>query len=82
MHLGDDGIERTIDGGVDSIEHGFFVRADQLAKMRDRQIAWVPTFAPVQKQVDHADLMGWDAEIVFNLKKNSRPARRSLGKGP
>jgi imidazolonepropionase-like amidohydrolase len=66
---GDAGIERAIDGGVDSVEHGFFVRADQLAKMRDRQIAWVPTFAPVQEQVDHADVMGWDAEVVSNLKK-------------
>jgi imidazolonepropionase-like amidohydrolase len=66
---GDAGIERAIDGGVDSVEHGFFVRDDQLAKMRDRQIAWVPTFAPVQEQVDHADLMGWDAEVVANLKK-------------
>ncbi len=61
---GDEGIERVIDGGVDSIEHGFFVRNDQLAKMRDRQIAWVPTFAPVQKQVDHANWMGWDDEVV------------------
>jgi imidazolonepropionase-like amidohydrolase len=66
---GDDGIERTIEGGVDSIEHGFFVRADQLSKMRDRQIAWVPTFAPVQKQVDHANLMGWDDDVVLNLKR-------------
>jgi imidazolonepropionase-like amidohydrolase len=66
---GDTGIERVIDGGVDSVEHGFFVRPDQLAKMRDRQIAWVPTFAPVQEQVDHADLMGWDAEVVSNLQK-------------
>jgi len=66
---GDTGIERAIDGGVDSVEHGFFVRPDQLAKMRDRQIAWVPTFAPVQEQVDHADLMGWDSEVVSNLKK-------------
>jgi len=66
---GDNGIERTIDGGVDSIEHGFFVRTDQLSKMRDRQIAWVPTFAPVQKQVEFADLMGWDAEVVLNLKR-------------
>ena len=65
---GDDGIERVIDGGVDSIEHGFFIRTDQLQKMRDRQIAWVPTFAPVQKQVDYADLMGWDAKVVVNLK--------------
>ncbi len=66
---GDDGIERVIEGGVDSVEHGFFVRDDQLARMRDRQIAWVPTFSPVQEQVDHADQMGWDAQIVANLQK-------------
>jgi imidazolonepropionase-like amidohydrolase len=66
---GDVGIDHVIDGGVDSVEHGFFVRDDQLARMRDREIAWVPTFAPVQMQVDHADWMGWDAEVVGNLKK-------------
>lgn len=65
---GDSGIERVIDGGVDSVEHGFFVRNDQLMRMRDREIAWVPTFAPVQKQVDHADWMHWDAGVVANLK--------------
>jgi imidazolonepropionase-like amidohydrolase len=37
--------------------------------MRDRNIAWVPTFSPVQEQVDHADLMGRDNEIVSNLQK-------------
>lgn len=66
---GDTGIDRVIEGGVDTIEHGFFVRDGQLAKMRDRDIAWVPTFAPVQKQVEHADRMGWDAAIVANLRK-------------
>jgi len=66
---GDEGIERVIAGGVDSVEHGFFLRDDQLAKMRDRQIAWVPTFSPVQEQVDHADRMGWDEQVVGNLKK-------------
>lgn len=65
---GDVGIDRAIDGGVDSIEHGFFIRDDQLAKLRDKQIAWVPTFAPVQKQIDHADIMKWDVEIVTNLR--------------
>lgn len=64
---GDSGIDRAIDGGVDSIEHGFFLRDDQLAKLRDRRTAWVPTFAPVQKQVDHADRMGWDEAVVANL---------------
>lgn len=65
---GDVGIDRAIDGGVDSIEHGFFLREDQLARIRDRQTAWVPTFAPVQKQVDHAAIMGWDDEIIANLR--------------
>jgi imidazolonepropionase-like amidohydrolase len=66
---GDDGIERVIAGGVDSVEHGFFIRADQLAKMRDRQIAWIPTIAPVQKQVDYAEQLGWDECIISNLQK-------------
>jgi imidazolonepropionase-like amidohydrolase len=66
---GDIGIDRVIDGGVDTIEHGFFVRDDQLARMRDRNIAWVPTFAPVQKQLDHADRMGYDATVISNLKR-------------
>ena len=65
---GDVGIDRAIDGGVDSIEHGFFLRDDQLARMRDRHIAWVPTFAPVQKQVDHAAVMKWEPDIVANLQ--------------
>lgn len=66
---GDDGIENVIDGGVDSIEHGFFVRDDQLAKMRDRNIAWVPTFTPVQLQLDHRETMGWDETVVSHLQR-------------
>lgn len=66
---GDAGIDRAITGGVDTVEHGFFIRDDQLARMRDRHIAWVPTFAPVQRQMDHAGQMGWNAAVVANLKK-------------
>ncbi len=66
---GDAGIEHVIEGGVDSVEHGFFIRNDQLARMRDRQTAWVPTFAPVQKQVDHAEYFGWNVRTTSNLKK-------------
>jgi imidazolonepropionase-like amidohydrolase len=66
---GDAGIDRVIEGGVDSIEHGFFMRGDQVARICEKRIAWVPTFAPVQEQVDHADLMGWDSEIVANLRR-------------
>jgi imidazolonepropionase-like amidohydrolase len=66
---GDAGIERVIESGVDSVEHGFFVREDQLSRMRDRRIAWVPTFAPVQWQVDEAARYGWDATIVGHLRR-------------
>lgn len=66
---GDAGIERVVEGGVDSVEHGFFMRDDQLERMRDRRIAWVPTFAPVQVQVDEAARYNWDANVTGNLQR-------------
>jgi len=66
---GDLGIENAVEGGVDSIEHGFFIREDQLARMRDSQIAWAPTFAPVQKQIDEAGRFGWDDNVIAKLKR-------------
>jgi imidazolonepropionase-like amidohydrolase len=66
---GTPGIENAILGGVDTIEHGFFVTRDQLGRMRDQNVAWVPTFMPVQVQVDEAEKMGWDAKVVGNLQK-------------
>ncbi|MEK7764990.1 MAG: amidohydrolase family protein, partial [bacterium] len=48
---------------------GFFVTSEQLARLRYRSAAWVPTFAPVQAQVDHAAEMGWSAAIVAGLQR-------------
>jgi len=82
---GADGIDLVIDGDVDSVEHGFFIRDDQLSRMRDKQIAWVPTFTPVQKQVDHAAEMGWDDVIKSNLQKildgHAASLRKAFEKG-
>jgi imidazolonepropionase-like amidohydrolase len=66
---GDAGIDRALEGGVDTIEHGFLVRDDQLARLRDKQIGWVPTFAPVQAQVDNAQLLGWDEKVISNMQR-------------
>ena len=66
---GADGVEHSIEGGVNTVEHGFFITEEQLMKMRDRQIAWVPTFAPVQLQIDRASDLGWSDEIVGHLKR-------------
>ncbi len=66
---GDVGIERVVESGVDSVEHGFFMRDDQLERMRERRTAWVPTFAPVQVQVDEAARYNWDANVTGNLQR-------------
>lgn len=66
---GEEGIGNAINGGVDTLEHGYFITRDQLAMMRDRGIAWVPTFAPVYRQVVHADVMGWNADILDALHR-------------
>lgn len=66
---GEEGIENVIEGGIDSVEHGFFITTSQLARMRDRGIVWVPTFAPVQIQIDRAKELGWSQEIVDGLRQ-------------
>jgi imidazolonepropionase-like amidohydrolase len=66
---GTDGVENSIEGGVTTVEHGFFITEDQLKRMRDRRIAWVPTFAPVQLQIDRAADLGWDDVVVGHLKR-------------
>ena len=66
---GTEGVEHSIEGGVTTVEHGFFITEQQLKKMRDRDIAWVPTFAPVQLQIDRAQELGWSDEIVGHLKR-------------
>lgn len=66
---GREGIDNCIAARVDTIEHGFFVSNEQLARMRDANIGWVPTFAPVQFQLDKAEQLGWSAAARENLKR-------------
>ncbi len=66
---GHDGVANCIAARVDSIEHGFFLDHSQLAQMRDLDIVWVPTFAPVQFQVDNAAALGWSDQIRDNLRR-------------
>jgi imidazolonepropionase-like amidohydrolase len=75
---GDEGIDHVIEAGIDTVEHGYFIRPDQLDLMAEKNIAWVPTFAPVQKQIDHAELMGWDDDCLTNLKNIIENHQKSL----
>jgi imidazolonepropionase-like amidohydrolase len=78
---GTDGVENAIEGGVTTVEHGFFVTEEQLARMRDRQIGWVPTFAPVHVQWERAEEMGWDAVVRGHLERILDAHREMLSHG-
>lgn len=63
------GLAVAVAAGVDSIEHGFFMDRDTLAKMRDAGIAWAPTFCPVHFQWAHPEAVGWSAATVGHLRR-------------
>lgn len=55
--------------GVGSIEHGFFMNRETLALMRDKQVAWTPTFCPVHFQWAQPQAVGWSENTVGNLRR-------------
>jgi imidazolonepropionase-like amidohydrolase len=63
------GLAVAVAAGVDSIEHGFFMDRQTLARMRDRAIAWTPTFCPVHFQWAHPEAVGWSLQTVDNLRR-------------
>jgi imidazolonepropionase-like amidohydrolase len=44
---GPDPVESVLKAGCASIEHGYFMGADNLMRMADHQVFWVPTAAPM-----------------------------------
>lgn len=40
-------VAESIEAGCDSIEHGYFMGEENLARMADKSIAWVPTAIPM-----------------------------------
>jgi imidazolonepropionase-like amidohydrolase len=64
---GQEGIDINLDAGVDFLEHGYFIREDQIDRMIERRIAWTPTLAPVHVQGGHAEC-GWTDEVRRNIE--------------
>jgi imidazolonepropionase-like amidohydrolase len=44
---GREAVQSALDAGCDSIEHGYFMGRDNLQRMADRQVFWVPTAIPM-----------------------------------
>jgi imidazolonepropionase-like amidohydrolase len=65
---GEEGLRIAVEAGIDSIEHGFFMTREILQAMADKQIAWVPTYSPVDFQLQHPELAGWDSATCDRLR--------------
>jgi len=46
-------VRRALEAGCDSIEHGFFMGTDNLKRMADRGIVWVPTACTMKAYSEH-----------------------------
>ena len=44
---GPEAVRQSLEAGVDSIEHGYFMGPDNLKKLADTQAAWIPTIQPL-----------------------------------
>lgn len=63
-----DGLELAVRANVDSIEHGFFMNREILEQMAAKEIAWVPTFIPVQFQYENPGYGNWDSAALDRIK--------------
>ncbi|MBS6397298.1 MAG: amidohydrolase family protein [Clostridiales bacterium] len=65
----------TLEAGVDSLEHGFFMEEETLHLLAERQIPWMPTFAPV------GNLLGCgrfpDEEVRKNLEMQMERVKKA-----
>ncbi|EEG77000.1 amidohydrolase family protein [Dethiobacter alkaliphilus] len=43
---GDEAVQRCLEAGVDTIEHGYFISEETLHKMAENDTAWIPTLIP------------------------------------
>ena len=54
----------AVDAGCDSIEHGFFMGNENLQKMADSRITWVPTVVAMKAYAEHAPLDSVESQVA------------------
>lgn len=55
---GEAAVAQAVKAGCDSIEHGYFMGADNLARLADEGVAWVPTVVPMAALAEDPSLTG------------------------
>ena len=76
---GDETCRLTLEAGVDSLEHGFFMEDGTLHLLAERGTPWFPTFAPV------GNLLGCgrfpDEEVKKNLEMQTERVKKAASLG-
>ncbi|MCX5881752.1 MAG: amidohydrolase family protein [Deltaproteobacteria bacterium] len=57
-------VQIAVEAGCHSIEHGFFMGAENLARMRDRQTVWVPTAFTMRAYASHLSPSSREADTA------------------
>src|SRR5918998_2530179 len=65
----DEGVQRCLDAGVRSIEHGNFMSRETMARLRDAGAFIDPTFISLAQRIESAGEMNLPAAIVDNLRR-------------
>jgi imidazolonepropionase-like amidohydrolase len=68
----DEGVQRCLAAGVRSIEHGNFMSAQTMAKLRDHGAFWNPTFISLVQRIESAREEHLPDTIVENLRQTTR----------
>ncbi|MDO4260625.1 MAG: amidohydrolase family protein [Eubacteriales bacterium] len=69
----------TLEAGVDSLEHGFFMEEETLHLLAERGTPWMPTFAPVGNLIGCGRFP--DEELGKNLDRQTENVRKALAYG-
>ncbi|MBN2040201.1 MAG: amidohydrolase family protein [Spirochaetes bacterium] len=57
-------VKETIEAGCTSIEHGFFMGPDNLKRMADKKVYWVPTAVTMKAYAKYAEKSSLKAEVA------------------
>lgn len=57
-------VKISVEAGCDSIEHGFFMGRDNLARMADNGVFWVPTACTMKAYAEHPGIGKAEADIA------------------
>lgn len=58
-------VKLAVDAGCDSIEHGFFMGRENMRRMADRGVVWVPTAVTMKAYGDYLERQGYRSDSSF-----------------